>query len=99
VKIGQSARLRFSAFNRNATPEIPATVAHVSPATTRDTVTGDIYYIADIEIRAEDMKPLGDRRLVPGMPVEVYIETERRTAASYLLKPFVDQVSRAFREQ
>jgi HlyD family type I secretion membrane fusion protein len=99
VKVGQPARLRFSAFNRNTTPEIPGKVAHVSPATTRDTVTGDIYYIADIEIKPEDMKPIGDRTLVPGMPVEVYIETEFRTAASYLAKPFLDQARRAFREE
>ena len=99
VSVGQQARLRFSAFNRNTTPEIPGKIAHVSPATTRDTVTGDIYYIADVQVRVEDLKMLGDRRLIPGMPVEVYIETEQRTAASYLIKPFADQVSRAFREE
>jgi HlyD family secretion protein len=99
VEVGQSARLMFSAFNRNTTPEVPGKVAHVSPATTRDTVTGDIYYIADIAITPEDMKLLGNRKLVPGMPVEVYVETQYRTAASYLAKPFTDQMNRAFREE
>jgi HlyD family secretion protein len=33
------------------------------------------------------------------MPVEVYISTGERTALSFLLKPFMDQVSRAFREE
>ncbi len=99
VAVGQPARLLFSAFNRNTTPEIPGRVVHVSPATTKDTVTGDIYYVADVEIAAADMAELGGRKLVPGMPVEVYISTDQRTALSYLTKPFIDQVKRAFREE
>jgi HlyD family secretion protein len=99
VATGQHARLRFSAFNRNATPELSGQVVYVSPATTRDTVTGDIYYIADIEVSADEMARLGERKLIPGMPVEVYISTDQRTALSYLTKPFVDQVKRAFREE
>jgi HlyD family secretion protein len=38
-------------------------------------------------------------KLVPGMPVEVYIETGERTALSFLMKPLSDQASRAFREK
>ena len=99
VEVGQSARLVFSAFNRNTTPEIPGRLTFVSPATTRDTVTGDIYYLAEVEIEAADMEKLDGRKLIPGMPVEVYISTDQRTALSYLTKPFVDQVKRAFREE
>jgi hypothetical protein len=36
---------------------------------------------------------------VPGMPVEVFVSTQERTAASYLMKPFTDQMNRAFRER
>ena len=36
---------------------------------------------------------------LPGMPVEVFMSTEPRTALSYFSKPFTDQFSRAFREQ
>lgn len=99
VAVGQPARLRFSAFNQRTTPELAGIVSFVSPATTRDTVSGDIYYVADVQIDAEEAEKLGRRKLIPGMPVEVYIETESRTAISYLTKPFVDQVSKAFREQ
>ncbi len=99
VEVGQPARLLFSAFNRNTTPELPGKVVYVSPATTRDTVTGDVYYLADVEIKAAEMEKLGGRKLVPGMPVEVYISTEQRAAISYLTKPFMDQVRKAFREE
>lgn len=38
-------------------------------------------------------------RLIPGMPAEAFIATGERTALSYFLKPLLDQVSRAFREE
>jgi len=38
-------------------------------------------------------------RLIPGMPVDVFIRTSERTIMSYLLKPIDDQVRRAFREK
>ncbi|MDB5644231.1 MAG: prsE 1, partial [Hyphomicrobiales bacterium] len=37
-------------------------------------------------------------QLVPGMPAEVHFRTAERTAMSYLLKPLMDQVARAFKE-
>jgi len=33
------------------------------------------------------------------MPAEVQIETQRRTALSYLLKPLSDQLARAWKER
>ena len=37
-------------------------------------------------------------KVIPGMPVEAFIQTESRTVLSYLLKPLRDQVMRTFRE-
>jgi HlyD family secretion protein len=98
IKPGQPARMRFSAFNRNTTPEFPGKVVHVSPATTRDPASGATYYIGDVQLDG-DIKTLGDRKLLPGMPVEVFVSTEERTALSYLAKPFTDHASRIFRER
>ena len=36
-------------------------------------------------------------RLIPGMPVEAFIQTGERTVLSYLTKPLTDQINRAFR--
>jgi membrane fusion protein, type I secretion system len=38
-------------------------------------------------------------KLVPGMPVEAFVQTGSRTMGSYLLKPLMDQVARAFKEE
>lgn len=99
VAAGQAARLRFSAFNQRTTPELEATVQHVSPATTRDPATGEIYYLADVEIEHSEIAKLEGKALIPGMPVEAFVETEPRTAFSYLAKPLTDQFERALRER
>ena len=101
VREGQPARVRLTAFNRNTTPELKAKVAMVSPASARDPATGQEYYIAYVNLLpTEDaLVQLNGMKLVPGMPAEVFVSTQERTAASYLVKPFTDQMNRAFRER
>lgn len=98
VHVGQSARMRFSAFNRNTTPEVSGKLVHISPATSKDPASGQSFYVGEIQIEDAAIA-LGDRRLLPGMPVEVFISTEERTALSYLFKPLTDHAARMFRER
>jgi len=99
VFVGQSAKLRFSAFNQRTTPELIGEVIYVSPTTSRDPTTSESYFTGRIQTSASELARLGSNKLLPGMMVEVFISTEERTALSYLAKPFFDQVNRAFREQ
>lgn len=94
---GQRIRLRFSAFNMRTTPEIEGVVSVVGAAATTDRASGQSYYLTTIVI-ADKRKDLDGRHLVPGMPVEAFFETKQRTALSYLVKPFTDQMMRSFRE-
>ena len=73
-------------------------VGVVAAATTIDRATGQPYYLATVDI-TQAVDKLADRKLMPGMPVEVYVQTDERTAISYLTKPFTDQMLRAFREE
>ncbi|MFK0274794.1 HlyD family type I secretion periplasmic adaptor subunit [Ensifer sp. NPDC090286] len=95
---GQASRLRFTVFNQRTTPELDGRVGVVAAATTIDRATGQPYYLATVDI-TQAVDKLGDRKLMPGMPVEVYVQTDERTAISYLTKPFTDQMLRAFREE
>lgn len=99
VRVGQEARLRFSAFNHRTTPEIPGTVRHVSAATTRESGAAEAYYIATLDLTDAGRDMLGDLALLPGMPVEVFVTTDDRTALEYLVRPVTDQFARAFRER
>ncbi|GAA4132084.1 HlyD family type I secretion periplasmic adaptor subunit [Aminobacter aganoensis] len=99
VHIGQAAKLRFSAFNQRTTPELAGEIAYVSAATSIDQATGQPHYIAEIRVSDGEMAKLGENKLRPGMPLEVFVATEDRTAISYLAKPLLDQFQRALREQ
>jgi HlyD family secretion protein len=46
----------------------------------------------------DQVQRLEGLKVLPGMPVETFIETEQRTVISYLLKPLSDQVMRTFRD-
>jgi HlyD family secretion protein len=99
VQVGQSAVLRFSAFNLRTTPEINGAVTRVSADTTTDQRTGLSYYITRIAMTKDEIARLGDIKLIPGMPVEAFVQTGERTVLSYLMKPLQDQFMRAFREK
>ena len=64
-----------------------------------DQRSGQPYFLVRISMTADEITRLNGLKLVPGMPVEAFIQTGSRTALSYLLKPFEDQVMRAFRER
>ena len=97
--IGQKTLLRLSAFNQRTTPELNGVVSRVSPDTTTDQRTGQSYYTIRISMPASEIARLGDVRLIPGMPVEAFVQTGDRTMLAYLAKPFNDQLMRAFREK
>lgn len=99
LQIGQSAVLRFSAFNLRTTPEINGTITRVSADTTTDQRTGQSYYTTRIAMAKSEVARLGDVKLIPGMPVEAFLQTGERTVLSYLMKPLQDQFMRAFREK
>jgi HlyD family secretion protein len=98
VVVGNAAKLMLSAFNQQKTPEIMGHVTEVSADVTVDAKTGQNYYVARLQMDEKGRKSIGDLKLVPGMPVEVFVATGDRTALSYLTKPFTDQMRRAFRE-
>jgi HlyD family secretion protein len=98
VRVGQDATLRFPAFNQRTTPELTGVVGMVSADVTQDQRSGGNFYLVRIKIDASEVRKLGEVRLVPGMPVESFIKTGSRTVLSYLVKPFSDQIAKAWRE-
>jgi HlyD family secretion protein len=98
VAAGQPAELVFSAFSSRETPHLTGRVTLVSADALTDPQTGATYYVAELELDEGEQARLGDKVLLPGMPVEVFLQTGRRTPLAYLVKPFTDYFSRAFRE-
>jgi HlyD family secretion protein len=100
LQIGQKTLLRLSAFNQRTTPELNGKVTRVSADVTTDQRTGQSYYTIRVSMPPEEVARLGDaNKLIPGMPVEAFVQTGDRTMFSYLMKPLSDQLMRSFREK
>jgi HlyD family secretion protein/epimerase transport system membrane fusion protein len=64
-----------------------------------DEATHQPYYLARVAVDPQTLHTLAPSvDLIPGMPVEVLIVTERRTMMEYLVKPFREALWRSFRE-
>lgn len=99
VHAGQKAFVRFSAFNQRTTPQLTGEVSYVSADTSHDQQTNASYFTVRITLPDDERRRLAGQQLVPGMPAEVFMQTGSRTMVSYVFKPIVDQMRRAFVEQ
>jgi HlyD family secretion protein len=97
VRVGQPARVRFSAFNRAATPEIAGRVIYVATDRTDNQEARQAYYTVRVAVDQAALRREG-LTLRSGMPAETYIETGNRSLLSYVTKPLRDQFMRAFRD-
>jgi HlyD family secretion protein len=98
VFVGQPVTMKFSAFDQRTTPDLVGQVIQVSADTFEDEATRANYYGVEIILDEGQAELLGDKRIVPGMPVESYIRTADRSPLAYLIKPLADYFNRAFRE-
>ncbi|MDZ4791867.1 MAG: HlyD family efflux transporter periplasmic adaptor subunit [Hyphomicrobiales bacterium] len=97
--LGQEADVRIVAFNQRTTPILKGKFAYISADRITDPRTGEPHYLARVHVGEEELKPLGDKKLVPGMPAEVIIKTGSRTALDYIMEPIMVSLSKAWREE
>jgi len=98
VHTGQTAFVRFSAFNQRTTPQLTGSVSYVSADTSQDQHTNAPYFTVRVTLPDDERRRLAGQQLVPGMPAEVFMQTGSRTMVSYIFKPIADQMRRAFVE-
>ena len=99
VHTDQAATVRFSSFDSHSTPRLQGVVRKVSAAEITDK-DGKTFYTTEVEVPpAELMKLDHGQHLIPGMPAEVFLETQSRSILSYFLKPLTDMLARTFRER
>ena len=99
VQVGQAATVRLSAFNQRTTPELTGRVSRIAADASEDERTGMTYFTVRIALPETEIARLGGLELLPGMPVEAFIQTEARTALNYFTKPISDQLRHALREE
>ncbi len=98
VFAGQEASLQFSAFDQRDVPELKGAVRSLSADVLRDEATGQAYYSVEIVPDSTQISKLEDQTLLPGMPVQCFIQTGARSPLAYLVEPMARFFHRAFRE-
>ncbi len=98
VFVGQDASLKFKSFNGRSIPIILGTVRQISADAFVDQKTQLPYYEVVVGLDDQEMVKLGNGDLLPGMPVEAFLATESRTPVSYIMRPILVYLDRAFRD-
>ncbi len=98
VAVGQPATLTFPAFDRRTTPELFGSVRLISADAFIDQATRASYYRAEITLDPGEVARISGLTLVPGMPVQAFLRTGTHRPIAWLVKPFADYFTKAFRE-
>ncbi len=96
--VGQSTRVRLSAFDQGEVPEATGKITDISADSLEDDRTGQPYYLAQVRLDAAQPEQVAALELVPGMPADLFVNTGERTALSYLAQPLRDRLARTFIE-
>ena len=100
IHAGMTAKIRFSSFNAKTTPELTAVVEHISADAMTDPNNGALYYLARLNVADTELAKLSSQQAVlPGMPVEVYINGGSRTLVQYLFEPLSSVFRKGMREE
>jgi HlyD family secretion protein len=99
IQRGQPAEIRFTAFKYRTTQLVRGKVVYVSGDRLIDRATGAPYYSVLVEADAASLAVAGDLKLLAGMPAEIYLQGDERTALQYLLEPITQVLRRAARER
>jgi HlyD family type I secretion membrane fusion protein len=102
IAVGQEAMIRLVALNQRTTPVLQGRVFYISADAVRDGAaaqTARDVYVARIALPPEEVARVPGFQPLPGMPAEIIIATNERTFLQYVIKPIVDSMARAFREQ
>lgn len=101
VQVGQEASVKLVGMNQRTTPVLTGRVDYVSAdavAQNATNATREVYVVRS-SLPASELARVPHLRLKSGMPVEIMIKTDERSFAQYIIKPVIDSMSRAFREQ
>jgi HlyD family secretion protein len=106
VHVGQTSKVRFTAFKSRTSPIFTGRIVSISPNIVVEQQPGfsqaNASYIARIEMDRDALaKFLSHRKvkLMPGMMADVQVVTGTRTMLRYLLDPVLDQAFNAFKEK
>lgn len=101
VRVGLITDVRFNTFSRSPQLVVEGEVISLSNDLLTEQVGGGqiSYYLARVLVTPEGLEVLGNRRMQPGMPVEVIIKTGERSMLTYLLNPLTKRLAASMKEE
>ena len=98
LHVGQAAQVMATGFSLRDASTIDGEVTVISADGVTDPRSGRSYFKAEIALVADRQDGALLRRLGPGMPVQVIVPTQARTAFDYLVGPLRQSFRGALRE-
>lgn len=103
LRVGQEAQVRFPGLRDSGLPILKGKLERLSADSFVDEETGTPYYTAELRVPPSELEIIRQSRgaefdLRPGMPIEVLVPLQKRTALQYAFEPLWASMWRAFRE-
>jgi HlyD family secretion protein len=98
VRLGQEARIKFTAYKYRSLTMVTGKVTYVAGDRLIDRPTNLPYYSVMITADAQSLHAAGDLQVQAGMPAEVYIEGTQQTPLQYLAEPVTSTIRKAGRQ-
>jgi HlyD family type I secretion membrane fusion protein len=98
VRAGSEADIRLTAFKQRTTPLVYGRVTYVSGDRMTDPQNGAAWYLVHVDVTDRALADAGNLHLTAGMPAEVFIRTDTRSALDYLTAPVTAYLRRGMRE-
>jgi len=101
VRLGQSARVAITAYDRSVYGVLEGSVVGISPDAVLEERTGETFYVVRVRTTENALRGPTGRRLAigAGMVAEVDLLGEKRSILQYLLTPITRLGETALREQ
>ncbi|HXC54637.1 MAG TPA: HlyD family type I secretion periplasmic adaptor subunit [Rhizomicrobium sp.] len=99
IHVGMSARVNLSAYQSRRLPIIEGVVSTISADRLLDPRTGQPYFNVNLTVDRTPLKDYPNARLIPGLPVEVAMDTGSRTALDYFVEPITDVFRKGMKEK
>lgn len=96
IRPGMTARVRISQLSKMGFDDFEGTLSTISADSVSQGMLGTSAYMVQVDMG--QLSPEVDKRVRPGMPVEIYIQTGSRTPFEYLSQPITDFINKAARE-
>jgi len=97
LRVGQRVNVRLSALRQRTTPLLAGHLTYVSADQQTDQ-QGNAFFLARAEIDPGEMVRLPGLVMSAGMPTELFVLGETRSALSYLVSPITNSLRRALRD-